>query len=226
LLEVDSVRPTTELFVISAPLPPPEAFLGGEDALPQAREADAARTVAAATVDLAKSRLRPQAFAFGEYNLNRSSALPIEPDWIVGVGVRYTLFSNIGRSQAVAAAREQEAAAQELARGTRQTARSATLRAWNLVESARRSFLSLDSNLAAAEENLRVQRISFREGEGTVTRVTGAEAALATARTQRIAAAYEYDLALAALLTAAGQLDTYPEYLRRADIRIPLESAR
>ncbi len=222
LLEVQGVRPTTRLFVVSAPLPPAEQFLGGENDLPQTQEADAARAVAGATVDLAKARLRPQAFAFGEYNLSRSSALPIEPDWIVGVGVRYTLLSNIGRSQAVNAAREQEAAAQESARGARQSARSATLRAWNLVESARRSFLSLDINMTAAVENLRVQRLSFREGEGTVTLVTGAEAALATARTQRIAAAYEYDLALAGLLTAAGRLDTFPDYLERADIRLPL----
>ncbi|MFZ3483347.1 TolC family protein [Sphingomonas sp. 3-13AW] len=220
LLEVDGVRPTSPLFVVSAPLPPATQFLGGEDDLPQTREANAAGSVAGAAVDLAKARLRPQAFAFGEYNLNRSSALPTEPDWIVGVGVRYTLFSNIGRSQAVAAAREQEAAAQEAARGARQAGRSATLRTWNLVESARRSFLSLDSSIAAATENLRVQRISFREGEGTVTEVTGAQAALAAARTQRVATAYEYDVALAALLTASGRLPTFSEYLAKADIRV------
>ncbi|MDF2493400.1 TolC family protein [Sphingomonas sp.] len=226
LLEVEGVTPTTSLFVQTAPLPPSSEFLGGEDDLPQTREADAAKAVARAGVDLARSRQRPQAFAFGEYNLNRSNALPVEPDWILGVGVRYTLLSNVGRSQAVAAAREQEAAADETARGARQTSRTATLRAWNLVESARRSFVSLDSSLAAATENLRVQRISFREGEGTVTEVTGAEAALAATRTQRVATAYEYDLALAALLTAAGRLDSFPGYLAAANVRVPILATR
>ncbi len=226
LLEEEGVTPTTPLFVQTAPLPPPSTFLGGEDDLPQTREADAATAVARAGVDLAKARQRPQAFAFGEYNLNRSNALPVEPDWIVGVGVRYTLLSNIGRSQSVAAAREQEAAAAETARGARQTSRAATLRAWNLVESARRSFVSLDSSLAAAAENLRVQQISFREGEGTVTAVTGAEAALAAARTQRVATAYEYELALAALLTASGKLDAFPQYLAGANVRIPIVARR
>jgi len=222
LLEVEEVRPTTPLFVVSSPLPPSGQFVGDGDDLPQIREADAATSVAGAAVDLAKAQLRPQAYAFGEYNLDRSSALPIEPDWIVGVGVRYTLFSNVGRSHALTAAREQAAVAEETARGARQASRSATLRAWNLVESARRSFLLLDSNIAAATENLRVQRISFREGEGSVTEVTGAEAALATARTQRVAAAYEYVLALAALLSASGRLSTFPEYLVSADIRLPI----
>ncbi len=224
LLEVDAVTPTTPLFVQTAPLPPSSEFVGGEENLPQTREADAAKSIARASVDLAKSQQRPQAFAFGEYNANRSNALPVEPDWIVGVGVRYTLISNIGRSRAVAAAREQEAAADEAARGARQTSRSTTLRAWNLVESARSSFVSLDSSLAAATENLRVQQISFREGEGTVTAVTGAEAALAAARTQRVAVAYEYDLALAALLTAAGRLESFPQYLAQANVRIPVSA--
>ena len=221
LLEVEEVQPTTPLFVNSSPLPPSAQFLGGEDDLPQTREAEAASAAAGAAADLARARLRPQAYAFGEYNLYPSNALPTEPDWIVGVGVRYTLFSNIGRESAVTAARQQEAAARETARGARESGRSATLRAWNLVESARRSFLLLDSSIVAATENLRVQRVSFREGEGTVTEVTGAEAALATARTQRVATAYEYVLALAALLSASGRLPVFPDYLAAADVRLP-----
>ncbi len=220
LLELEKVAPTTPLFVVSTPLPPASSFLGSEGDLPQTREAEGAGRLAGAAVDLAKSRLKPQAFAFGEYNLDRSSALPIEPDWIVGVGVRYTLLSNVGRGSTLAAARKQASAAEDTARAARKSATSATLQAWNLVESARRSFLLLDSSIAAGAENLRVQRISFREGEGTVAQVTAAEAALATARTQRIATAYEYDLALAGLLAASGRLPAFIDYLQAADIRI------
>lgn len=222
LLETDGVRPSTPLFVASRPLPPAETFLGRDD-LPQLRQADATRGLADAGVDLARSRYRPQAFAFGEYNLNRDNALPTEPDWVAGVSVRYTLLSNVDRGHALAAARANAAAASDAARESRKAAVGATMRAWDLVESARQSFLLLDSSLAAATENLRVQQVSFREGEGTLTAVLGAEAALATARTQRAATAYEYDLALAGLLAASGQLDRFPDYLRAADIRLPLE---
>jgi outer membrane protein TolC len=222
LLEMDAVHPSTGLFVVSRPLPPAATFLGGEADLPQSRQAEATRQVADAGVDLARARYRPQAFAFGEYNLNRNAALPTEPDWIAGVGVRYTLLSNVDRGHALNAARENAAAAADAARETRKAATSATLRAWDLVEGARRSFLLLDSSLAAAQENWRVQRVAFREGEGTLTTVLAAEAVLANARTQRAATAYEYDLALAGLLAAAGQLDRFPDYLARADIRLPL----
>ncbi len=223
VLEVEGVRPTTPLFVLSGALPPVGTFLGREGDVPQARQADAARDVARAGVDVAKSRFRPQAYAFGEYNLNRNSALPTEPDWVVGVGGRFTLFSNIGRGHALAAARAREASAAASAREARKTASIATMQAWDLAEGARRSFLLLDSSLAAAQENLRSQQLAFREGEGTVGAVLRAQAALEGARSQRVAAAYEYDLALAALLVSSGQLDSFPDYLARADLRVAPE---
>ncbi|OYY91857.1 MAG: hypothetical protein B7Y45_01620 [Sphingomonas sp. 28-66-16] len=225
-LDLDAVRPTTPLFVQSRPIAPLAAFLGREDRLPQSREADAAGAVAQAGVALAKSRYRPQLFAFGEYNLNRDDALPTEPDWIVGIGARITLLSNVDRGHTLAAAREQQAAAADAARAARKTATGTTRRAWDLTEGARRSFLLLDSAIAAAEENLRVQRVSFDEGEATVTAVLGAEAALATARAQRIAAAYEFDLALAGLLASTGDLAQFSDYLSRADIRIAPEASQ
>ena len=70
-----------------------------------------------------------------------------------------------------------------------------------------------------------MQRVALREGEGTVTRVAGAEAALAAARAQRVSVAFEYDLALAGLLTASGRMDEFDMYLRRADQHVTAEGA-
>ncbi len=220
LLDMESgVQPSTALFVNAQPLPPKASFLAGSDQ-PQARGADAARSVAAAGVDLARSRYRPQAFAFGEYNLNRNDALPTEPDWIAGVAVRMTLLSNVDRRRTLDAAHEHERAAADAAAEIRKTIATETIRAYDLTETARRTFLSLHSSVAAAEENLRVQELSFREGEATSAAVIDAQAAIASVRTQRIAAAYEYDLALAALLVASHQLDSFGGYLARADHRL------
>ena len=220
LLDLDTVVPTTALFVQTRPLAPVETFLGSEGSAPEARTADAGRQIADAGVALARSRRLPQAYAFGEYNLNRSNALPIEPDWIAGVGVRYTILSNIDRRRTEDAARAQAAAAADTAAEARRIATSATIRAYNLVEGARRSFVLLDSSIVAARENVRVQSVAFREGEGTATPVIAAQAALDTAEAQRIAVAYEYDLALAGLLASASRLDAFGGHLARADQRL------
>ena len=75
----------------------------------------------------------------------------------------------------------------------------------------------MESSLAAARENLRVQEIAFREGVGTASRLLDAQALLATAETQRASAAYEYDLSLAALLAASGIPERFTDYGRRDD---------
>jgi outer membrane protein TolC len=216
------VEVTTPLFVNSRPLLPVSEYISTSVNHPSAGEADAARQLAHSGVDLAKSQLRPQAFAFGEYNFNRNHALPTEPDWIAGVSLRYTLFSNVGRGKALAAAKERERAAAELAADARQSTQTETSRSYDLVETARRNFLLLESSIAAAEENLRVQTVAFREGESPVSAVIDAQTSLANARAQRISAAYEYDLALAALLAASNRPEEFADHVARADRKLAL----
>lgn len=214
------ISAVTPLFVRSTPLPPVETFLASVDSTPMVRGSDAAYGIASAGVDLAKSRYRPQAFAFGSYNANRDNALPVDPDWIAGVTLRFTLMSNFDRRKTLEAAQERELAAADTAAQARKDVTGQIVRAWNLVETARRSFLLLDSNLAAAHENLRVQRLSFAAGEAPSSALVDAEAVLATTKTQRIAAAYEYDLALAGLLAASHRVGDFSTFLAQADRRL------
>ena len=115
------------------------------------------------------------------------------------------------------AARAQASAAAEVERQARDDARLLVTRAYNQAELARRQFLSMDSSLEAASENLKVQEVGFREGEATAASVVDARNLLGTARLQRAAAAYEYDLSLAALLAASGSDLTLNDYLQRED---------
>lgn len=213
-------RTATTLFVDTRPLPPKNNFAGRDGQTPESRLADASKQIADAGVGLARARRLPQAFAFGEYNLNRRNALPTEPDWVVGVGVRYTILSNLDRRKSEDAARAQAAAAADAAAEARRISVDAAVRAYDLTEGARRSFVLLDSSIAAAHENVRVQNVAFREGEATATTLIAAQAALDLAEAQRVATAYEYDLALAGLLASTGQLDDYGAYVARADRRL------
>ncbi|GLR48341.1 TolC family protein [Sphingomonas astaxanthinifaciens] len=216
--EADLV-PSTGLFVHDRPLSPAGDYIASA-ANPRVREAEATREVASAGVKLAKSRLLPQAYAFGEYSFDRKSAAPTEPDWIAGVGARWTLLSPVDRLKAIAAAKEREAAASDAVTVTRKAVATEITDAWALAEGARRSFLSLDSSVAAANENLRVAEIAYREGEGTTTQVIDARTRLTNVRTQRLATAYEYAVSLAALLAASGRMNDFDAAVATADRRI------
>ena len=212
------VVPTTPLFVNRDPIGPAGVFLDqASQANARLAQAQAGRDLAEAGADLAASRMKPSVYAFGTYNLNPDDALPTEPDWAVGIGARYTLISTVDRRRMLGAARAQASAAAEVERQARDDARLLVTRAYNQAELARRQFLSMDSSLQAASENLRVQEVGFREGEATATSVVDARNLLGGARLQRAAAAYEYDLSLAALLAASGSDLTLNDYLQRED---------
>ncbi|MBN9466938.1 TolC family protein [Brevundimonas sp.] len=212
------VQPTTALFVNRASVGPMDVFVNqAVQSNARIAQARAGRDLAEAGVDLAVSRLRPSVYAFGTYNLNPDNALPTEPDWAVGVGARYTLMSSIDRRRMAGAARAQAMAAGEGERQARDDIRLLVTRAYNQVELSRRQFLSMESSLTAAQENLRVQEIGFREGEATAAAVVDARNLLGAARLQRAAAAYEYDLSLAALLAAAGGQQGLDDFLERDD---------
>lgn len=222
ILESDvDLRPSMAMFVHSRPLAPPADYVAAANN-PRVHEAEATRDVANAGVKLAKSRLLPQAYAFGEYSLDRKSAAPTEPDWIAGVGARWTLLSPVDRTKAIAAAKERAMAASDAIRVTQKAVATEIGDAWALAETARRSFLSLDSSIDAARENLRVAEIAFREGEGTVAAMIDARARLTDARVQRLAAAYEYDVALAALMAASGRMNDFDAAVSSADRRVAL----
>ncbi|MHB8284506.1 MAG: TolC family protein [Caulobacteraceae bacterium] len=218
LQAADAVALDTPLFVNAAPAGPLQPMIDTAlDHHPSLRKADAMRAAAVQGVNLARSRELPSVYVFGEYNMDHHDELPTEPDWAVGVGLHYTLLSNIDRAKSLSAAKQRERAADEGLRQARVQLETDLTRAYELTETARREYLTLDSSLASARENLRVQTAAFREGEATSVELIDARNLLGQTRTERAAAAYAYDLALASLLTAEGQTETFVDYIRRAD---------
>lgn len=191
---------------------------------PQLKQADAGYDVAESEVDLVNAERLPKVYALGSYTLAQDDdfGVHVQPDWVIGVGISYTLNSNVNRNSAVRAASFRREAADQAREQVRSDVRSAVTRGWNTLQTARTQYLTLQSSMAAAEENLRVQEIAFREGEATAATVIDARNALANVQLQRTLAAYEYDLSLAALLTASGQGERFQEFLQRADAEVVL----
>lgn len=103
------VAPTTPLFVIPAPPGPLDEFL--RSALsrhPQIRRLQALGEQASQGVRVQQAKLKPQVYAFGQYDLYREDALITDSDWAFGIGLKYTFLSGSDRPRQVSAAREQE----------------------------------------------------------------------------------------------------------------------
>lgn len=221
LKEGGAVQPVTPLFAQSQPLEPVQAFIdSGRDTSPALARLAALRDVSRSGVKAAQSLSLPKVYGFGSYNFNSKNAVLPDPDWIVGVGLHYTLFSNVDRKSAEGAARAREEQANAAMEQAGSDIETLIVRSWQGVETSRRQFMLLGANIAAAEENVRVHTLGFREGQTNATELIDAQVALSVARTQRAAAAYEYDLALAQLLAASGRMNDYAQHIARADQRM------
>lgn len=215
------VRPTSPLVVNSRPLEPLESFKAA--ALGDHPQLDRLRNMgdqANAGVELQRSKLRPTIYGVGQYNMDRRNSLLTDPDWMVGVGVKYKLVSGTGRRQMVESARQTAAQAEAGLREAQTLIAINIARYWNAAEAARRRILLLDSSITSALENLRLQTLSYRERQATSLDVVDAELGLGKARIERAQAANEYIQALANLFNASGQMDRLPDYLSRADMVI------
>ena len=209
---------TSPLFISIQPLPMRQQFLDDANSRnPAVLQLEAMQDAARQKVKIEEAASLPTAYLFGSYNLNPGHALPIEPDWIVGVGVHFPLFSGMDRKRSVSAARNAGAQVDATLASARTTLSAATHKAWNDVENAREQSVLLESSLTAAHENLRAQELAFKEGQGTSTDVVDARLLLGQAQTEQAAAAWLFDVSLARLLDAAGQVNTYASYIRKAD---------
>ena len=90
---------------------------------------------------------------------------------------------------------------------------------YNQMMNYRNQMTSIDASLNFAEEYLRMKNAAFLEGMSSSSDLIDAELNLAGVRTERLQAAYNFDLLLAQLLETAGISDEFPAYARRSDAR-------
>jgi outer membrane protein TolC len=215
LLRSDApVMPTTPLAVPPAALPPADDFVATAlDRHPALKRLEAGVKLAGAGVAAETAQLRPTVYALAQYNLDRRDTLITDPDFIFGVGVKYRLFSGQGRNADVAAARATRSQAEAGVREAQVQIETGVLVAHAQARSAREPHALYGRTIAAADEALRVARLSFRELQGTSRDVTDAQIGAGRVRVEQARAAHEALDALVTLLQVSGQLERLPDFL-------------
>ena len=156
---------------------------------------------------------KPSIFAFGEYSLDDKQ------NWIVGIGARYNLFSGIDKNKNVQAAELQRYASQLMTERTKQEIENVIYKSYSEVTTAQQSAQLLQQNLKAAQENLRIQELSFKEDMGTATQVIDAQNALSGLKSETALNAYKYVMSLATLLQSHGSIDQFQTYINQPNTR-------
>jgi len=83
------------------------------------------------------------------------------------------------------------------------------------VTTAQQSHQLLQQNMQAAQENLRIQTLSFKEDMGTATQVIDAQNTLTGLKSEMALNAYKYVMSLATLLQSHGSIDQFQNYVNQ-----------
>lgn len=177
------------------------------------------RQLAQEGVRVQRSEFLPQVVAMGGGSFYNYQVAGLVPRWAVGVGVNLKIFDGLNREYKYSAAKHTARRVAALQNKAGKDIAVLVEKLYTQMENYRNQLRSIDSSLDFAEEYLRMKEASFREGMSSSSDLIDAELNLAKVRTERLQAAYNFDLGLARLLEAAGISDEFSAYARRTDAR-------
>ena len=188
-----------------------------QDRNPLLNQVSLKRQLAEEGVRARRADFLPQVAAIGGGSFYNYQVAGLVPRWAVGVGVNIKIFDGLNREYKYSAAKQTARRVSELQNKAGKDISVLVEKLYNQMMNYRNQMTSIDASLAFAEEYLRMKNAAFLEGMSSSSDLIDAELNLAGVRTERLQAAYNYDLLLAQLLEAAGISDEFPAYARRND---------
>ena len=173
------------------------------------KKLEADSLLAAENVKIKNAAQKPKIFAFGEY------ALDEKDNWIVGIAAQYNLFSGVNKHKSIRAAELEHSATKLLTEQAKKELENIIYKSFSELTTAQQSNTLIQSNFVAAEENLRIQTLSFKEDMGTATQVIDAQNLIYALKTESALNAYKYVMSLASLLQSNGSLQNFQSFIHQ-----------
>jgi len=159
-----------------------------------------------------KHEYLPTIAAMGNYNIVDKNFSSYMPDWIVGVGMKWTLFEGMSRRNDIRASEtlhNQVAYAEQKANNDLE---AYLVKLYHELQMQMEQKAELETTLELAKEYCSSTEKAFNEGFATSTTVVEAHTKVLQVKTQRLQVLYQYDVALAYFLQTAGIPDQYIDY--------------
>ncbi|HJG09551.1 MAG TPA: TolC family protein [Alistipes communis] len=215
----DDYLPVTAMFILERIEPLDHFRTLAAERNPLLDQVDQKRRLAYEGVRAQRSSFLPQVVAMGGMSFYDYQVSKVLPRWAVGVGVNFKLFDGLNREYKYSAAKQTVRRVEALQDKAGSDISVLVEKLYNQMENYRTQMASIEASLAFAEEYLKTKNAAFLEGMSSSTDLIDAELNLAKVKTERIEAAYRYDVSLAQLLEAAGVSDEFTAYMRRQDAR-------
>ena len=213
-----SIQPVSPLF-INAVLPPKEEFLQTmQTENYTVNQLQLQSHIAKQQLRIEQSGYLPDIAVFGKQTLYAHGIQSnLIPRTMIGVGFTWNLFDGLAREKRI---RQSKIAQQTLSIGQEKAKDDLSVgidKLYTQMQKAQDNVRALNTTIELSEELVRIRKKSFTEGMATSTEVIDSETMLATVRVARLAAYYEYDVALMNLLALCG---TPEEFGKLSNLRV------
>jgi outer membrane protein TolC len=179
---------------------------------PQLQQVDSKRELAATGVKLEKSNYLPTVAITGTYDMANKDLSPYVPDWMVGVGLKWSLFEGTSRYRNLQAAKFKEDQVEQAGLKAEEDIKTVIKKLHQQLGMQVEQLEELDKTLEFAQTYVESRDKAFHEGLSTSTELVDANLLLAKVKIERLQAIYNYDVTLASLVQVCGSPDLFLEY--------------
>ena len=165
-----------------------------------------------AKADASKGDYYPTIYGFGKYNACRHYLSILDPEWAVGIGLKYDLFTGKRRINEYEANKSEAESIEYTALDAERKIELLCRTQYMRMNLAKDSYKKLEVTAAQAEENLRLNSKRFEEGLGTSLEALDAELNLEGVLLKKAATLSEYFNAMYSLYETAGKSDEFVKF--------------
>ena len=170
--------------------------------------------------NVATSNMWPTIFAFGEMGFFREE-MPgiIQPPWIVGVQMKYEIFSGMKDYHEIQSAQHLKSQLTIANRDAKNKIKLWISKAFLEIDNAKVKYEKLASTIELAEESRRMANRRFEEGYGTSLEVIDANLVLEGEKIKRLATLYNYYKSISEFYVAIGEPDKILDLIEVAQVK-------
>ena len=154
----------------------------------------------------------PSVALMGTYDVWNYDLSPYMPHWMVGVGLKWTIFDGLARERNRKSAKLKVSQVAEFEQKASKDIQTGVEKYYQELQMSLEQIKDLETAQEFTEEYFRVRQKAFHEGLATSTDVVDANLALVKVKIERLQAAYQFDVALAKLLEISGLSGKFSEY--------------
>lgn len=180
---------------------------------PLLKQIETKKNLAHQAYKIEKAEFFPTIAAMGTYDLYNKDLSPYIPEYMVGVGLKWNLFTGTERIKKLKASKVQEQQVETYYDKAEFDINTAITKYYQEIQMNIEQLNELESALEFATEYFRVRESAFKEGMATTTEVSDASLAVAKVKIERLEVMYSFDIALSKLLYYSGISDEFTSYV-------------